>query len=66
MRSKLQLLPKKRPSTPRGEQTCKAVISATARLLERDGYEALTTNHVADRAGVARGGVGPPQPVVAL
>jgi AcrR family transcriptional regulator len=52
MRSKLQLSPKKRPSTPRGEQTCKAVISATARLLERDGYEALTTNHVADRAGV--------------
>jgi AcrR family transcriptional regulator len=52
MRSKLQLSPKKQPSTLRGEQTCKAVISATARLLERDGYEALTTNHVADRAGV--------------
>ena len=52
MRSKLQLSPKKRPSTPRGEQTCKAVVTATARLLERDGYEALTTNHVAERAGV--------------
>lgn len=52
MRSKLQLSPKKRPSTPRGEQTYRAVVTATARLLERDGYEALTTNHVAGRAGV--------------
>ena len=52
MRSKLQLSPKKRPSTPRGEQTYRAVVTATARLLERDGYEALTTNHVAERAGV--------------
>lgn len=52
MREKLQLSPKKRPSTPRGEQTYKAVVTATARLLERSGYEALTTNHVAERAGV--------------
>ena len=52
MRSRLQLSPKKRPSTPRGEQTYRAVVTATARLLERDGYEALTTNHVAARAGV--------------
>lgn len=52
MRSKLQLSPKKRPSTPRGEQTYRAVVTATARLLERAGYEALTTNHVARRAGV--------------
>ena len=52
MRSKLQLSPKKRPSTPRGEQTYRAIVTATARLLERSGYEALTTNHVARRAGV--------------
>jgi AcrR family transcriptional regulator len=52
MRTKLQLSPKKRASTPRGEQTYKALVTATARLLERDGYEALTTNHVAERAGV--------------
>jgi AcrR family transcriptional regulator len=52
MREKLQLSPKKRPSTPRGEQTYRAVVTATARLLERAGYEALTTNHVAERAGV--------------
>jgi AcrR family transcriptional regulator len=52
MRSKLQLSPKKRPSTPRGEQTYRAIVTATARLLERAGYEALTTNHVAARAGV--------------
>jgi AcrR family transcriptional regulator len=52
MRSRLQLSPKKRPSTARGEQTYRTLVTATARLLERDGYEALTTNHVAARAGV--------------
>lgn len=52
MREKLQLSPKKRPSTRRGELTYRAAVTATARLLERDGYEALTTNHVAERAGV--------------
>jgi AcrR family transcriptional regulator len=52
MPKKLQLSPKKQPSTPRGEQTYRAIVTATARLLERAGYEALTTNHVARRAGV--------------
>lgn len=52
MRPKLQLSPKKRPTTARGEQTYRALVVATARLLERAGYEALTTNHVAERAGV--------------
>lgn len=52
MRSKLLLSPKKQPSTPRGAQTYQTLVTATARLLERTGYEALTTNHVAKRAGV--------------
>ena len=52
MRSKLALSPKKRPSTPRGEHTYAALVTATARLLEQRGYEALTTNHVARKAGV--------------
>jgi AcrR family transcriptional regulator len=52
MPAKLQLSPKKRPSTERGARTYEALVTATARLLERGGYEALTTNHVAERAGV--------------
>jgi AcrR family transcriptional regulator len=52
MRSKLLLSPKKQPSTPRGQETYQALVTATARLLERGGYEGLTTNHVAKRAGV--------------
>jgi AcrR family transcriptional regulator len=52
MRPKLELSPKKRPTTARGAETYGALVTATARLLERSGYEALTTNHVADRAGV--------------
>jgi AcrR family transcriptional regulator len=52
MRPKLDLLPKKRPLTARGAQTYGALVTATARVLERNGYEALTTNHVARAAGV--------------
>ena len=52
MRTKLELSPKKLPSTRRGMQTYHALVTATARLLERAGYEALTTNHVASKAGV--------------
>lgn len=52
MPAKLELSPKKKPSTTRGAQTYEALVTATARLLERGGYEALTTNHVARRAGV--------------
>jgi AcrR family transcriptional regulator len=52
MRTKLALSPKKQPSTARGEHTYRTLVTATARLLEQKGYEALTTNHVARRAGV--------------
>jgi AcrR family transcriptional regulator len=52
MPKKLALLPKKQPSQPRGVQTYRALVAATARVLERKGYEALTTNHVARAAGV--------------
>jgi AcrR family transcriptional regulator len=52
VRAKFELSPKKQPSTPRGTQTYQALVTATARLLEHDGYEPLTTNHVARKAGV--------------
>lgn len=51
-RSSLLLSPRKRPTQARAQRTYQALVQAGARILERRGYEALTTNHVADLAGV--------------
>lgn len=47
-----RLLPRKQPAQARARRTYRAIVVAAARILERDGYEALTTNHVARLAGV--------------
>lgn len=52
MRAKLVLTPKKQPVQQRAIVTYRAIVVATARILERRGYEALTTNQVARAAGV--------------
>src|SRR3569623_1610952 len=44
--------PRKLPTQERARRTYLAILQAGARILERHGYEALTTNHVADLAGV--------------
>jgi AcrR family transcriptional regulator len=54
-RKKATLQPKKRPLQARSRTTYEALLDAAARLLERYGYAALTTNHVAEAAGVAIG-----------
>jgi AcrR family transcriptional regulator len=55
-RSKKPLLqPKKMPRQARSKATYESLLESTARLLSRRGYAALTTNHVAEQAGVAIG-----------
>ncbi|HEX6239383.1 MAG TPA: TetR/AcrR family transcriptional regulator [Polyangiales bacterium] len=56
-RSKPRLLPKKTPKQPRAKLTFDAIVMAATRLLEELGYQQLTTNGVADVAGVAVGGL---------
>ena len=51
-RARPTLSPRKRPTQERARRTYHAILEAGARILERQGYEALTTNHVADLAGV--------------
>ena len=46
------LSPRKLPTQDRARRTYRAILEAGARILERQGYEALTTNHVAELAGV--------------
>lgn len=43
------------PRQPRAEATVDAILAAAFQLLEQGGIEALTTNHIAERAGVSVG-----------
>jgi AcrR family transcriptional regulator len=47
--------PRKRPLQHRSRASVDAVLEAAAQVLERDGYEATTTDAVAERAGVSIG-----------
>lgn len=43
------------PRQPRSEATVEAILDAAFQLLEQGGLRALTTNHIAERAGVSVG-----------
>lgn len=47
--------PRKRPIQGRSRATVDAIVQATARILVRRGWSGLTTNHVAQKAGVSVG-----------
>lgn len=46
---------RKKPRQSRAQVTVDAILEATAHILVRDGYEGLSTNRVAERAGVSIG-----------
>jgi len=50
--SRTALLPRKLPSQERSRFTVDAILEAAADILVREGYARLTTNRIADRAGV--------------
>lgn len=47
-----KLSPRKKPTQERSRATVDALVQATADILVRDGYAGLTTNRIAERAGV--------------
>ncbi|MFT3809379.1 MAG: TetR/AcrR family transcriptional regulator [Micropepsaceae bacterium] len=47
--------PKKWPKQTRSKMSFDAMVDACARILRKDGYEGLTTNHIAKVAGVGIG-----------
>ncbi|MHA7628422.1 TetR family transcriptional regulator [Corallococcus sp. M7] len=47
-----KLSPRKTPTQERSRATVDALVQATADILVRDGYAKLTTNRIAERAGV--------------
>ncbi len=50
-----QLKPRKLPRQARSKATFDAILEACARLLQSGDYGAVTTNHIAERAGVSIG-----------
>jgi len=50
--SKRKLSPKKTPRQERSRATVEALLEATTDILIREGYTKLTTNRIAERAGV--------------
>lgn len=53
--ARIRTVPRKAPSQERSRHTVEAIVDATARVLVRDGYDALSTNRVAREAGVSVG-----------
>jgi AcrR family transcriptional regulator len=47
--------PRKAPSQGRAKETVEVILRATAHILSREGLAALTTNRVAEKAGVSIG-----------
>lgn len=47
--------PRRRPTQERARATCEAVLDATVKIAHREGLDAITTNRVAEVAGVSIG-----------
>ncbi len=54
-RAKKTANPRKVPEQDRSRQTVEAIVEAAAHILIKHGYDAFTTNRVAERAGVSIG-----------
>lgn len=55
MATRIRTKPRKRPLQERSRETVEAILTAAARVLVKDGYDATTTNKIAARAGVSIG-----------
>jgi AcrR family transcriptional regulator len=53
--ARIRTTPRKAPAQQRSRATVDSIVAATARVLVRDGYDALSTNRVAKEAGVSVG-----------
>ena len=55
MRRRIRTAPRKQPKQERARETVAAILTATARILVREGFEGASTNRIADEAGVSVG-----------
>jgi AcrR family transcriptional regulator len=52
---KVRTAPRKQASQARSQETVETILRATAHILVHEGYDTLSTNRVAERAGVSVG-----------
>lgn len=52
---KKDLTPRKEPNQERARETVENIVGATAHILEREGFEKISTNRIAEKAGVSIG-----------
>jgi AcrR family transcriptional regulator len=55
MAPKPRTVPRKQPRQERSRATIDAILTATARILEREGFDRASTNRIAEAAGVSIG-----------
>lgn len=55
MHRQVKTTPRKRPRQDRSKATVESILGATARILVKRGFDGLTTNEVAEQAGVSIG-----------
>lgn len=55
MQRQVRTTPRKRPRQARSKATVDSILSASAQVLVRYGFDGMTTNMVADKAGVSIG-----------
>jgi AcrR family transcriptional regulator len=55
MPARAKRAPRKKPAQKRSKETVRAILTAAARILEREGYEKTNVNAVAELAGVSIG-----------
>jgi AcrR family transcriptional regulator len=55
MARRVRTVPRRSPRQRRSADTVAVLLEATERVLARDGYQATTTNHIAEVAGVSIG-----------
>jgi AcrR family transcriptional regulator len=56
-RTKTDAAPRRQPRQQRSRQTVEAVLGAVARVLKKQGLEGVTTNRIAEAAGISIGSV---------
>jgi len=55
LRARVRTNPRKQPKQRRARDTVEAILTATTRILVRDGFERASTNRIAEEAGVSVG-----------
>lgn len=53
--TKKKITPRKEPNQERAKETVETIVAATAHILEKDGFENISTNKIAEKAGVSIG-----------